>query len=44
VIVLIIPDVENPFSTSAARSVEDQARAVSHSVLLCSTDEDPARS
>jgi LacI family transcriptional regulator len=43
VIALIIPDIENPFFTALARGVEDRARAAGYSVVLCNTDEDPAR-
>ena len=42
-IALIIPDIENPFFTSLARGVEDQALASGHSVVLCNTDEDPEK-
>ena len=43
VIGLIIPDIENPFFTALARGVENRARAGGYSVVLCNTDEDPAR-
>ncbi|GIJ67020.1 LacI family DNA-binding transcriptional regulator [Virgisporangium ochraceum] len=43
VIALLIPDIENPFFTALARGVEDRARAAGYSVVLCNTDEDPAR-
>jgi LacI family transcriptional regulator len=43
VIALIIPDIENPFFTALARGVEDRARADGYSVVLCNTDDDPAR-
>jgi LacI family transcriptional regulator len=43
VIALIIPDIENPFFTALARGVEDRARAGGYSVVLCNTDDDPAR-
>ncbi|MET7401926.1 LacI family DNA-binding transcriptional regulator [Dactylosporangium sp. NPDC005572] len=43
VIALIIPDIENPFFTALARGVENRARAAGYSVVLCNTDEDPAR-
>lgn len=42
-IALIIPDIENAFFTSLARGVEDVAREAGYSVVLCNTDEDPAR-
>jgi LacI family transcriptional regulator len=37
---LIIADIENPHFTSLIRGVEDAARAVDHSVVLCNSDED----
>ncbi|ETK34974.1 LacI family DNA-binding transcriptional regulator [Microbispora sp. ATCC PTA-5024] len=43
VIALVIPDVENPFFTALARGVENRARAGGYSVVLCNTDDDPAR-
>ncbi|MFC6081267.1 LacI family DNA-binding transcriptional regulator [Sphaerisporangium aureirubrum] len=43
VIALIIPDIENPFFTALARGVENRARAGGYSVVLCNTDDDPAR-
>lgn len=43
VIALIIPDIENPFFTSLARAVEDRAHSGGYSVVLCNTDEDPAK-
>lgn len=43
VIALIIPDIENPFFTSLARGVEDICRSAGYSVVLCNTDDDPAR-
>ncbi|MBO3749614.1 LacI family DNA-binding transcriptional regulator [Streptosporangiaceae bacterium NEAU-GS5] len=43
VIALIIPDIENPFFTALARGVENRASAAGYSVVLCNTDDDPAR-
>ncbi|MEO3809545.1 LacI family DNA-binding transcriptional regulator [Sphaerisporangium sp. B11E5] len=43
VIALIIPDIENPFFTALARGVENRASAGGYSVVLCNTDDDPAR-
>lgn len=43
VIALVIPDIENPFFTSLARGVEDRAQAAGYSVVLCNTDDDPAK-
>lgn len=35
----IIPDIENQFFTAMVRGVEDVARDLHHSVVLCNTDE-----
>lgn len=43
VIGLIISDIENPFFTSVVRGVEDMAYADQRNVILCNTDEDPAK-
>jgi LacI family transcriptional regulator len=43
IIALVIPDIENPYFTALARGVEDGARAAGYSVVLCNTDDDPAR-
>ena len=43
VIALLIPDIENPFFTSMARGVEDRAQQSGLSVVLCNTDDDPAK-
>lgn len=43
VVALIIPDVENTFFTALARGVEDRALDAGYSVVLCNTDEDPAK-
>lgn len=40
---LIISDVGNPFFTALARSVEDVAQAEGYSVVLCNSDENPAK-
>src|ERR1700712_3105528 len=40
---LIIGDIENPLFTGATRGVEDMARAAGYSVLLCNSDESPAK-
>jgi LacI family transcriptional regulator len=42
-IALLIPDIENPFFTALARGVEDRARESGYSVVLCNTDDDPAK-
>ncbi len=40
---LVLPDITNPFWTTVARGVEDAAQNGSYSVLLCNTDESPAK-
>src|SRR5690606_6052591 len=35
--------VENPFFTAVARGVEDVAQEAGYSVVLCNTDDDPAK-
>jgi LacI family transcriptional regulator len=40
---LIVPDVTNVFWTTVARGVEDAAQSSGYSVLLCNTDETPAK-
>lgn len=42
-VALLIPDIENPFFTALARGVEDRAQAAGFSVVLCNTDDDPAK-
>jgi len=42
-IALVIPDVRNPFFTDVARGVEDVANKYDYRVMLCNTDEDPAK-
>jgi LacI family transcriptional regulator len=39
----VISDIENQFFTAMVRGVEDVARGVHHSVVLCNTDEDIER-
>lgn len=43
VLALVISDVENPFFTAIARGVEDHARSAGYSVVLCNSDDDPAK-
>ncbi|GAB1817754.1 LacI family DNA-binding transcriptional regulator [Herbidospora sp. RD11066] len=43
VICLLVPDIENPFFTALARGVEDRAQESGFSVVLCNTDDDPAK-
>ncbi len=40
---LVVPDITNPFWTTVARGVEDAAQNGNYSVLLCNTDENPAK-
>ncbi|GJD35020.1 LacI family DNA-binding transcriptional regulator [Methylobacterium aerolatum] len=40
---LIVADIRNPFFTAVSRAVEDAAFASGMRVILCNTDEDPAR-
>lgn len=42
-IALVIPDIENPFFTALARGVEDRTQEAGYSLVLCNTDEDPAK-
>src|SRR5512136_2433104 len=37
---LIMPDITNPFWTTAARGVEDTAAENDYRTILCNTDED----
>lgn len=43
VVALVLPDIENPFFTALARGVEDVAQDEGFSVVLCNTDDDPAK-
>ncbi|MGX7671408.1 LacI family DNA-binding transcriptional regulator [Plantactinospora sp. DSM 117369] len=43
IVALLIPDIENPFFTALARGVEDRAQEAGFSVVLCNTDDDPAK-
>jgi len=40
---VVISDIENPHFTQAVRVIEDAAFAKGHRVLLCNTDETPAK-
>ncbi len=40
---LVVSDITNPFWTTIARGVEDAAQNGNYSVLLCNTDESPAK-
>jgi LacI family transcriptional regulator len=39
----IVADVENPFFTAMIRGVEDVAQEADHRLVLCNSDEDPAK-
>lgn len=43
VLALVISDVENPFFTAISRGVEDHAQSAGYSVVLCNSDDDPAK-
>ncbi|MCL2784879.1 MAG: LacI family transcriptional regulator [Propionibacteriaceae bacterium] len=43
IIAMIVPDVANPYFTEMTRAVEDAARAVGYSVILCNTDDEVDR-
>ncbi len=43
VLALVVPDIENPFFTAVARGVEDVAREAGLSLVLCNSDDDPAK-
>lgn len=43
VLALIISDVANPFFTAISRGVEDIAHSAGYSVVLCNSDDDPAK-
>lgn len=40
---IIIPDIQNPYFTSVVRGIEDLAYSHHLNVLLCNTDDDPAK-
>ena len=40
---LVISDIGNPFFTSVVRGVEDVAQARGYAIILCNSDEDPAK-
>lgn len=40
---VVISDIGNPFFTALVRGVEDIAQQAGYSVVLCNTDEDPAK-
>ncbi len=40
---LIVADITNPFFTAVARSVEDEINHHGYHLILCNTDEEPAR-
>jgi LacI family transcriptional regulator len=40
---VIVSDIQNPFFTAMVRGIEDVGRAEGHRIVLCNSDEDPAR-
>jgi LacI family transcriptional regulator len=40
---VIVSDIQNPFFTTMVRGIEDVGRAEGHRIVLCNSDEDPAR-
>jgi LacI family transcriptional regulator len=40
---MIVPDNSNPYFAEVARSIEDAAFELGYSVILCNSDEDPAK-
>ncbi len=42
-IALVLTDITNPFWTSVARAVEDEASRQSYTVIFCNTDEDESK-
>lgn len=40
---LIVTDITNPYFSSLAKGVEDKATACGYNVILCNTDDDPAK-
>jgi len=40
---VIVMDVGNPYYTELARGIEDRLAAVDHTLILCSSDDDPLR-
>ena len=40
---VVISDIENPFFTSLVRGLEDVAQTEGYHVVLCNSDEDPAK-
>ncbi len=40
---VVISDIENPFFTSLVRGLEDVAQPDGYSVVLCNSDDDPAK-
>lgn len=43
IIALIVADIENPFFQRVSRAVDDAAQELGYNVMLCNTDEDPAK-
>lgn len=42
-VIVVLPDITNPFFSRILRGMEDTAQAAGYNVLLCNTDNDPAR-
>lgn len=42
-VIVVLPDITNPFFSKIVRGMEDVAHSLGYSVLLCNTDNDPAR-
>jgi DNA-binding LacI/PurR family transcriptional regulator len=40
---VVVPDIGNPHFSEAVRAIEDRAYASDHTVLVCNTDETPAK-
>lgn len=43
IVAVIVPDVTNPFYTAALRGIEDVASELGYMVIVCNTDELPAK-
>lgn len=42
-VIVVLPDITNPFFSKIVRGMEDVAHSMGYNVLLCNTDNDPAR-
>jgi LacI family transcriptional regulator len=43
IVAVLVPDVKNPFYTSALRGIEDVASELGYMVIVCNTDELPSK-